>query len=191
MDEKKTRLKIIRFAFYILAVAYLSTSMRSGEPIRFLPADWTLCEGDVVLLGSSTVRGKILKLFDGGACWLHCGIAVSKDAIVHADPRCGVVRQSMAEYLAANDVDCVCFLRPHTGDGKVAASFALKCAERKVAFDNSFCYGKDNGMYCTELVLRAWESAGVEILHVKFGDRIKPSCLARSSRLCCIKEKRN
>lgn len=191
MDAKKTKRIIIRFALYIFAAAYLVTSMRSGEPIRCLPADWIMCEGDVVLLGSSTMRAKILKFIDGGTCWLHCGVAVAKDAIVHADPKCGVVRQTMAEYLAANNVDCVCLLRPYTGDGKIATSFALKCAERGVAFDNSFCYGKGDGMYCTELVLRAWESAGIEILHVNPGDRIMPSSLARSSRLHCVKERMN
>lgn len=191
MEGEKTKRMIIRLALCIFAAAYLITSMRSGDPIRCLPADWTLCEGDVVLLGSSTMRAKILKFLDNGTCWLHCGIAVAKDAIVHADPKCGVVRQTMAEYLEKNDVDCVCLLRPYVGDGKVATSFALKCAERKVAFDNSFCYGKGNGMYCTELVLRAWQSAGIEILHVKHGDRIKPSSLVSSPRLYCVKEMRN
>lgn len=163
--------------------------MRSGESIRIFPADWEIRDGDIVLLGSSTIRARVLKCLDGGTEWAHCGLVVAPDSIVHADPKCGVIRQTMNEYLAENEVDCICLLRPKTGNGEIAARFALDCVEKCVEFDNSFRYKNGGGMYCTELVLLAWESAGVEILpNVASGDRIKPSCLAKTAQLYRIRE---
>ena len=160
----------------ILAAAYLVTSMRCGEPIRTLPETRDLRDGDILLLGSSTIRGRILKFLDGGSKWGHCGIAVAPNMIAHADPKKGVVCQSIGEYLAENDVDCICMLRPSTGNGKVAAAFALNCAQSGIGFDDSFGYKNGGGIYCTELVLLAWESADVKILpDATPGDRIAPS----------------
>lgn len=161
--------------------------MRCGEPIRDVPPNCIFFDGDIVLLGSSTMRARFLKLIDGGTSWVHCGIMVSPNVIVHADPRLGVVRQTINEYLAQNDVDCICQLRPNMGNGNAAALFALDSANRRVAFDNSFSYKNGNKMYCTELVLLSWEAAGVMILKdANPGDKIKPSCLMHVPELCHV-----
>lgn len=108
---------------------------------------------------------------------------------IHADPNDGVICQTINEYLAENNVDCICILRPQDCNGKDAASFAIDCANKKIPFNNSFNYKCGCGMYCTELVLLAWENAGVVILPTaKRGSRIKPSCLLSTDRLYCVRK---
>lgn len=189
MDTKKTGRRVIWFLLLFFASAYVVTSIHCGEPIRDVPANLVFRDGDIILFGSSTVRARFLKCIDGGAKWVHCGIAVAPNIIVHADPDYGVVRQTLDEYLTVNDVDCICQLRPYNGDGKSAALFAQECAEKKMTFDNTFSYKNGEGLYCTELVLLAWEAAGEEILlDVESGDRIMPSSLMETSRLYCVRE---
>ena len=152
--------------------------MRCGIPIRSLSVKGNLLDGDILLLGSSTIRGRVLKLLTGGSSWAHCGIVVAPDSIVHADPTHGVILQSIDEYLAENNVDCISILRPQSGKGNIAATFALSCSQCGIAFDNSFGYKNGGGIYCTELVLLSWEAASVKILpEVSPGDRIAPSRL--------------
>ena len=188
MYEEKNGRSVWRLGLILLslAVLYLATSMQYGEPIRSLPIDWELRDGDILLLGSSTIRGRVLKFLDGGSNWGHCGIVVAPDSVVHADPKRGVIRQSIDEYLEENDVDCICVLRSQKGDGRIAASFALGCATQGISFDNSFDYKNGSGIYCTELILLSWEAAGVQLLpDATSGDSIVPSRLLTGVGLDC------
>ena len=182
-------------AILVLAgVGYLFLS-RPGVAIRALPAEVEVCSGDILLLGSSTIRGRILKCIDGGTMWAHVGIADASGgvvSIIHADPSAGmVISETLERYLADNSVDSMMVLRPYSGDGGKAAAYARTKAEQKVKFDNTFRYRGGDGLYCTELVLMAWESVGVVILSVERGDSVMPSELESAPRLKVVWSSRN
>lgn len=119
--------------------------------------------------------------------WAHVGIAdVSGGvvSIIHADPVADmVICETLERYLAENSADSLMVLRPSSGDGAKAAAYARTKAEQKVKFDNTFRYREGDGLYCTELVLIAWESAGVVILPAGRGDSVRPSELESAPSL--------
>lgn len=177
-----------------MAVLYLGTAIRCGVPIRIIPPGLDFRTGDILLLGSSTLRGRIVKALDGGTSWAHVALIASASGndvwLVHADPQAGVVKESLSEYLLANNVDALMLLRVSDGTpaaGAQAAEYAEMMAERKTPFDDLFRYKQGERIYCTELVLVAWERAGIAILpEAQIGERILPSALTKSPVLLPI-----
>lgn len=156
-----------------------------------IPPGLHVANGDVILLGSATCRGIVVKLIDGNH-YAHTGLA-EVDAegrvwLIHADPaKGGVCRDVLSDYLKSNVVDGVFALHPTNATGaaaEAAVRFARSAAERQVPFDDTFRYAVGDGMYCTELVLLSWEQAGVRLLPaVKRGDSVYPGELAESPAL--------
>ena len=167
-------------------------AMQGSGQIHSLPVNVRLKSGDVILLGSSTFRGRLLKLIERESAYAHIGIADivgDERYIIHADPEYGCVRHDLSGYLAKNAVDAIAVMRPKNGDGEVAVAFARGLVDVNVPFDNSFRYKQGKGVYCTELVLRAWEAAGVCLLpNAERGDRIRPSEVVLSPVLAMIWE---
>ena len=167
-------------AIVLAGVLYFFLVTRTGELIRELPDGVDVRNGDIIVLGSSTLRGRLLKCIDGGTTWAHAGIAATTGgvaSIIHADPTArGVVCETIADYLASNKVDSMAILRPRCGDGLKAVAYARELYDRNVPFDDLFRYRIGDGIYCTELVLLAWEDAGVVLMpEAKEGDSIRPS----------------
>ncbi len=175
----------------LIFVSVLYAIHESGQ-IHLLPVNVQLKSGDVVLLGSSTLRGRLLKLIEKESAYAHIGIVDivgGERYIIHADPEYGCVRQNLSWYLAKNAVDAIAVMRPKVGNGESAVAFARRLVDLQVPFDNSFRYKQGKGVYCTELVLCAWEAAGVCILpNAKRGDRIRPSEVVLASILAMIWE---
>ena len=158
--------------------------------VRSIPSDVTLHPGDVILLGSSTWRGRLLKFLERDCLYVHTGILDKEDGhsyLVHADPsRNAVVRESLDTYLSSNKIECVMVMRVEDGgqDAIKAIDYARTQWRNARRFNNTFRYGEGDGLYCTELVLRAWQSAGVELLPgIGSGDKVFPSRLLNSCRL--------
>ena len=163
---------------------------QGADFVRTLPPGVNLYSGDVVLLGSATWRGRLLKIFDRDSFYAHTGIIDKEegvDYLVHADPcRNAVVRESLDAYLASNDVERVRVMRvENSKDNAIkASSFAHEQWSKSCRFNRTFRYGEGDGLYCTELVLCAWRSAGMSLLcDIKKGDRVFPSELLKSSLL--------
>lgn len=163
--------------------------------VRALPPGITLLSGDVVLLGSSTWRGRLLKVLDGNSFYAHTGILDREGNgiyLVHADPcRDTVVRERLDAYLLSNRVERVMVMRVENSgqSAEMAAVYARDQWKKARRFDNTFCYGEGNGFYCTELVLCSWQSAGVALLpNIQKGDRVFPSELLGSLHLKVVVE---
>ena len=203
-------LRLMSFAVAVFMLCIILQPRK--EFINALPAgvDWR--NADVLLLGSSTWRGHFLRLIDGNSSFLHVGIIDNSDGVVHmihADPARGfVVRDRLDDYFKSNKVDCARLLRVDGGEhcAVVAVEYARRQLDARRCFDDSFRYGEGEGFYCTELVLRAWNAAGVELLpDVRTGDKVLPSRLldssilhtcadfhgvetATSSNICCLQD---
>lgn len=153
-----------------------------------LPPAGLFASGDIVLLSSETCRGKLVRLADFGTSYAHVGLIAIKDGVVwlvHADPavKC-VVRESLAFYLGENLTTGMMLLGVDSPNGNQAARIACNMVSNHTPFDDDFNYGGGEGVYCTELVLRAWEEAGVVLLpDVKSGDSVFPARVLNSA-LC-------
>ncbi len=184
--------RIVAVATLIAVLCYVVRAItpQSTDFVRTLPSGVNLYSGDVVLLGSATWRGRVLKIFDRDAFYAHTGIVDNEDGVnylVHADPcRNAVVRESLQSYLTSNNIDRVKVMRVENSKANAikASAFAREQWSKSRQFNNTFRFGEDDGLYCTELVLCAWQSAGISLISgIQKGDRIFPSELLGSSLL--------
>ena len=153
-----------------------------------LPTADSFASGDIVLLSSETCRGKLVRLADFGETYAHVGlIDVEGDVVwlIHADPAVKrVTREPLAAYLEANLTTGMMLLRVDSPKGDRAVRIARAMASSHTPFDDDFHYGEGEGVYCTELVLRAWAESGVVLLpDVKRGDSVFPARV-REATLC-------
>ena len=178
---------VLILSLFVFVMSY--TAMQTGEErISTLPSIDNCRKGDVLLLGSSTGRGRLLKLLDTQSDYMHVGMIDKFDGecyLIHADPQRGcVVRDRLGAYFASNKVERALLLRIRceVKSADAAIAFAREQSFAARDFDNTFRYGEGDGLYCTELVLRSWSSANVELIpNVKKGDRIFPSRLLESN----------
>lgn len=177
---------------FLGAVCMVILTMQTDiKYISELPAYGNLRNADILLLGSSTWRGRLLKMLDRQSDYLHVGmidLCNGDTYLIHADPQHGcVVRDCLSEYLESNKVERALLLRVQCEEelSEMAIAFAREQSLANRKFDNAFRYGEGNGFYCTELVLLAWNAANIELLpDVRTGDRVFPSRLLESKFVC-------
>jgi len=195
MAARARRFGAVLILFAAVPFLVFMTMESDGEGIcKPLPDDnWQ--NGDVLLLGSTTWRGRLLKMLDTQPDYLHIGLIDKSDGechLIHADPQhdC-VIRERLDEYFASNRVGRALLLRVKCDKryADTAIEFARAQATMAREFDHTFRYGEGSGLYCTELVLQAWATADVELIpNVGKGDRIFPSRILKSDYICPIIE---
>lgn len=177
-----------------IGAAGTATSPRRNR-VETLPSGVDLRTGDVMLLGSESWRGRFILALDRNSDYAHIGlveVCSNNVFIIHADPdQNGVACDVIGDYLRSNIVSRLLLLRVDVACGVAnnAVKYAREQWHKKKPFDDTFRYGKGKGFYCTELVLRAYDSAGIKLLpDVKDGDRIFPSEVIESGCVSKIAE---
>lgn len=191
---RSTRRRLIALLSMIGALVLISAYLMYPSP-RLNPSDIPdasgFSSGDIILLSSETCRGLLVRIAEFGDDYAHVGIAdVDEEGvwIIHADPEAdSVIKEKLSSYVCHNEVSRMMLLEVDSSFGEKAVQFARNAVRNRMPFDNDFKYNEGEGIYCTELVLRAWHEAGVDLLpDVKKGDSIMPARLKDSPR-CRVK----
>ncbi len=127
--------------------------------------------GDVVFLNGNSVRSKVVRLLQGYSTdYSHVGMVVMEKGIpfiVHADPaEDKVVRQRWDVVVRQRQVSGGAIFRLDRADVSIvdAACAAVESyAAKGTPFDHEFDLRTPGRLFCTELVLRAYRSAGVDL----------------------------
>lgn len=134
----------------------------------FPPAE-EFSSGDILLLAGASWRGRTVERLSH-APFGHVGLVeTDKDGVwfLHASPKTDcTVREPLAVYLASNRISCAKLLHVTADETRASAAVesAVDAANRAVPFDHRFEAGPETGLYCSELVLDAWSSVGVDLL---------------------------
>lgn len=126
-------------------------------------------DGDILLMEGKTWRSRFVRCLQaGGSPFSHVGVVDVSGAevfVIHADPFAGkVVRQRWQDILAAGRVRHGKLLRVAALTDAMAGLIKAKArqfAALGVPFDDEFRWEKADRLYCTELVARAYEAAGI------------------------------
>jgi len=135
-----------------------------------------LVVGDLIFRRTAGLLGNIVLASDRASDFSHVGIIVSvhpEVSVVHAEPgstqreRGGVERVPLAAFLTSPEVTGVAIyrLRPNNTDAsRRAVLWALDHARRHTPFDGGLSLSDTTAVYCTELVWRAYQKAGVTLV---------------------------
>lgn len=180
----------------IAALCYMGVSSRLA--LRDSDVNIPILPGDVLLFDSCTLRGLVVRLTNSRSEYAHVVIVCrgGRDPLlIHADPERGCTSETLSEYLSRNKVLAIAVLRPAASDEQRLAivEYAQKTVEDRLPFKNTFRYDEGQGLYCTELVLKAYEQAGIKLLpDVCRGAAVRPERLLESEYLTeveCIKSR--
>lgn len=135
-----------------------------------------LAPGDIVFRRTDGLLGTIVLETDRASEFSHVGIVVSVEPtamVVHADPSPDadgagrVMLVSLEEFLSGADASAFAVYRLRQRDSSAAlraAAWALVQARRGVPFDGALNLNDTTAVYCTELVWRAYQRAGVRLV---------------------------
>jgi hypothetical protein len=188
---------MIRWRRALLAAglaALLALALLPGGDRQFDYARWsaTVRTGDVVMLAGTGWRSRLVRLFGRHETeFSHTGLAEVENGrvfLLHADPERGCVRDDLAGLFARKIFSAAAAYAPAPADGAARAQavrFAEDAAGAKVGFNGTFKFGAEQSkLYCTELVIRAYQQAGVALLpSVTDAAVIFPDALVRAGGL--------
>ncbi|HSL84960.1 MAG TPA: YiiX/YebB-like N1pC/P60 family cysteine hydrolase [Thermoanaerobaculia bacterium] len=131
--------------------------------------------GDVVFRRGCGLVSRVVLSSDPASTFSHVGIVVAGPGgltVVHALPPTdasggGVVAEPLSEFLAPRAATAAALFRLRGRDARIGrrvAREALRLAEAGVPFDVRFDLATGDALYCTELVWRAYETAGVDLV---------------------------
>jgi hypothetical protein len=138
-----------------------------------------LSEGDLIFLKGNTIRSKLLYGFTTNENYSHVGIAIfleNKLYIVHANPdkrsnsRDAVINESLDEFIENAFASMLVVLRlkePNQTLLNNITKYVRYHLNNHTPFDHKFLLATDDYIYCTELIFKAFKSAGIDITNGK------------------------
>jgi cell wall-associated NlpC family hydrolase len=136
--------------------------------------------GDLVFRSGVGWLGQTVNRMDGDSIYSHVGLVVEVDQqlqVVHASPAANpgdagqVVVDTPPEFLQRDQATAVAVYRlkaPAEQSGELAAAIALQYAVDQVPFDAQFDLTDASQLYCTELVWRAYQGIGIDLVQGQF-----------------------
>ena len=171
-----TTKKSINILLFLLALLPIVIGCGGIDGERcIMPAGSSLQTGDVVFRRGGGFTSHAVLLADRNGHYSHCGIVVDSAGvkmIVHSVP--GEpdfegdedrVKMDRPEWFFSNqfaNAGEIC--RPKDSlVAKQAAEYALRAYHRHTLFDHDYDSADTTKLYCTELVVRAYEAAGIRL----------------------------
>lgn len=159
--------------------------------------------GALIFRQGTGEESHIVRAAQGGGSWTHVGILSSGPlgvTVIHAVPaeeagQADVVKEDTLKYFLdpkrAVDAQVMAVDGARAADSHAAVSVARELIGRPFGIHAVGDVAQDGAVYCTELVIKAWQTAGflrnmpTDQIGVPFftGDYLLPSSLARSHAL--------
>ena len=171
-------MKIRQLLFLILVALFVTVGCHSGSQVSrcILPDSVSLRVGDVVFRRGGGFESHAVVTLDAHGKYSHVGIVVDtlgKLMVVHAVP--GEPDFEGDEDRVKLDEVSTFFSSIYANKGAVArgcdsvksrraAIVALDVFRRRLLFDHSYDSSDTTKMYCTELVMYAYDRAGVQLV---------------------------
>ena len=143
----------------------------------FLIQKVQLKNGDLIFRRGTSIESQIVLLSDRESEYSHVGIIYilnGKPYVIHsvpseADEKNEYIKMEKLESFLSDDKAArfaLYRLRDELKDeSQAAGGFAYNCYLRKYSFDNDYDLKTDSKLYCTELIWKAYKSAGIDLLN--------------------------
>jgi len=145
----------------------------------------SLQSGDLIFRSGTGVAGQLLAEADPNTSYSHVGLVVIDQGapfVIHAslngeNGKGQVIQDSLEDFLLKDEATAIAVYRLHSNLIHLAPN-AVEIAQNKVRqevpFDTSFDLSNDERLYCTELVWRAYQRAGLDLVEGEFDTLVTP-----------------
>lgn len=182
---------LLFFSFFLWGCSQKNDSEQVHGFKCIMPDDVQLQTGDVVFRRGTGMASRVILKLDTASNYSHSGIVVNyngKKMIAHAvadepDFEGDVDRVKMDTpevYFSDHYAQCgeVCRIQDDSIAHK-AAEIAIRAYERKVLFDHQYDDTDTTEMYCAELVVYAYNRAGLDLVSAERHEVIVPKFYAK------------
>ena len=167
---------VLRTAIWLTGIALTVGGCTHGATERGLPVDSTLLQaGDLVFRRGTSLASKAVLMADSAGVYSHVGIVVRHHggwAVVHAvpgerddnGPDTVKVERLTAFFMPSRaEHGAVARVAVDSGSLEQAANNALAFAAHRTAFDHDYNLSDSTAIYCTELAIRSYSAAGIDL----------------------------
>jgi hypothetical protein len=152
------------------------------NPKMILPSTFEYQNGDLIFRRGRSIESQIVLLSDGNSDYSHVGIVYlrnKKTFVIHSVPVENgeeyelIKMESVEDFL--NEKKAIQFAVFRLEDSlinvtKAASEFAYDCYLNKFRFDNQYDLNSDTKLYCTELIWKAYQQAGIDLVQKRLHD---------------------
>jgi len=166
---------IVVFTNYSFVKLHSSNSNQIQNSVSIL-SKLNLQNGDLIFRRGTSIESQIVLLTDQDSEYSHVGMIYkinSRLFVIHTVPKENDVDpghiklESIDEFLSegkATRVAIFRLLQNSSGKINIASSYAYSCYLKRYSFDNNYDLSSDSQLYCTELIWKAYMSAGVDLV---------------------------
>jgi hypothetical protein len=166
---------VAAFLILFVGLSYCLKKDTAFESSAKLPLfSESLRSGDIIFRRGPSLESEVLMSMDGAADFSHVGVVLrerDETFVIHVVTREGgpdvTKREPIHDYLRADRATAAMAYRL-IDDNPSRIAHAVEAAgeyvERQAPFDGDFDLTSEHALYCTELVWRAYQSAGVDLV---------------------------
>jgi hypothetical protein len=169
-------------ASYSLLSIHTDQSNKTQNSGFILSKQIGLQNGDLIFRRGRSIESQIVLLSDGNSDYSHVGMIYLKDGkplVVHSVPAENgdeyelIKLESVEDFL--NEDKAVQFAVFRLEDSlmnstKAASEYAYNCYLNKFRFDNQYDLNSDTRLYCTELIWKAYQQTGIDLVQNRLHD---------------------
>ncbi|GBD87395.1 hypothetical protein BMS3Abin03_01327 [bacterium BMS3Abin03] len=166
---------IVVFTNYSFIKLHSSNSIQIQNSILAL-SKLNLQNGDLIFRRGTSIESRIVLLADRNAEYSHLGMIYKINDnvfVIHSVPKendadPGYIKlESIDDFLSEGKAIRVAIYRLIQNSSEkinIASNYAYNCYSKKYYFDNNYDLNSDKQLYCTELIWKAYMSAGVDLV---------------------------
>ena len=167
---------MLAFASYSIALLYSVESTKGQNTSLVLLQQLKLQNGDLIFRRGISIESQIVLLSDRSSEYSHVGLIYNlngKPFVIHSVPAESgeiteyIKMESIQDFIDEEKSEKFAIYRlkdQSLNKVQKASSFAYNCYQHKYRFDNDYDLNSDKQLYCTELIWKAYMSAGVDLV---------------------------
>lgn len=169
----------------ILTIKF-SKEAKQNQYTNTFSCDLVLKNGDLVFRKGRSLASRVVLITDRESSYSHVGVIYMLDEIpyvIHTVPdesKNGidyVLMEKLSIFFSSDKASRGSIFRlkeQYEISAKLAALTAKSYFDNKIVFDDAFDLKSENKLYCTELVWKAYQKVGIDLIQGKFDKLILP-----------------
>ncbi|MCD4772907.1 MAG: hypothetical protein K8R41_05935 [Bacteroidales bacterium] len=161
-------------------------NIKQKQNVNTFSCDITLKDGDLVFRKGRSIESRVVLITDRASSYSHVGVIymINKTPyVIHTTPDESaddidyVIMEKLSDFFSSEKASRGSIFRlkeQYSNSAKLAAIKAKSFFDDKIIFDDAFDIKSEDKLYCTELVWKAFNKIGIDLIQGKFNKLFLP-----------------
>jgi len=176
---------IVSTLLYVVIYLHFD-SFKQKQNVKTFSCDVALKDGDLVFRKGLSIESYVVLITDRASSYSHVGVIYVLNEIpyvIHTTPDESsddidyVRMETLSDFFSSENASRGSVFRlkeQYMNSAKLAALTAKSYFDDKIVFDDAFDLKSENKLYCTELVWKAFQKVGIDLIQGKFDKLFLP-----------------